>query len=249
MDDEKRFLSSKAIPPEERLIVALDVASHEEAYAWVDRLGDRVRFYKLGLELFLAGDYRRMIDGLVKRGKHVFADLKLFDVPETVRSAVCQLAESGACFATVHGNEPMIEAASSAKGPLRVLAVTVLTSLDETDVKDLGFDCNVSSLVLSRARRALARGADGVVSSGLEARELREELGAGFLVVTPGIRPLENRTMDDQKRVMSPREAFLNGADYVVVGRPIREAPDPAGAALGIQETIRELFGARGGAA
>ena len=244
MTDPGALLSVEQIPPQERLIFPLDVPSHDEARSWVDRLGDSVHFYKLGLELFLAGHYQDFVEELRKRGKQVFVDLKFFDVPETVAAAVRQLTQSGARFASVHANEAMIEAACRVKADLQILAVTVLTSLDRDDVKDLGFDVSIETLVLSRARRMLAVGADGVISSGIEARALREGLGKGFLVVSPGIRPVENRRVDDQKRVVSVEEAFRSGADYIVVGRPIRNARDPVAKAWEIQETISGIFAA-----
>ncbi len=214
--------------------------STEEAQQLVDKLGESVGFYKIGLELFMAGGYFELLDRLNRRGKKVFADLKFFDVPQTVKRAVARLAGRGAYFATVHGNEAMLQAACEAKGDLRILAVTVLTSLDEKDLGDLGFECSPKELVLSRARRALEVGCDGVVSSGLEAAELRSELGHKFLVVTPGIRPVAN--VDDQKRTVNVEQAFLNGADYIVVGRPIRDAPDPRAAAENIQRIIAGVF-------
>ena len=236
------FLSTKMIPPEDRLIFALDVPSAEEAKRLVETLGDAVQVYKVGLELFAAGGYFELIDWLVARDKKVFADLKLFDVPETVRSAVRQLRERPITFVTVHGNDGILEAACQEKGDLKILAVTVLTSLDQGDLNDLGFQADVHQVVLSRARRALEIGCDGVVSSGLEARALREHLGEKLLIVTPGIRPVENRPADDQKRVVTVEGALRNGADYIVVGRPIRNAPDPYEAAMQIQGTIQGLF-------
>ena len=212
------------------------------ARALVDTLGDSVRFYKIGLELFMAGGYFELLDDLIRRGKKVFVDLKFFDVPETVRSAVRALSGSGATFATVHGNQAIMEAAASDKGNLKILAVTVLTSLDRGDLDDLGFACDVDKLVLSRARRALACGVDGIVSSGLEAPMIRRELGSKLLVVTPGIRPVENKPVDDQKRTVDVAQAFRNGADYIVVGRPIRQAADPRAAAQAVQQTIAEVF-------
>ena len=240
MTSSNELLSTKSIPSPERLIFALDVPSTEEAQQLVDKLGESVGFYKIGLELFMAGGYFELLDRLNRRGKKVFADLKFFDVPQTVKRAVARLAGRGAYFATVHGNEAMLQAACEAKGDLRILAVTVLTSLDEKDLGDLGFECSPKELVLSRARRALEVGCDGVVSSGLEAAELRSELGHKFLVVTPGIRPVAN--VDDQKRTVNVEQAFLNGADYIVVGRPIRDAPDPRVAAENIQRTIAGVF-------
>lgn len=234
--------SDKPIDPAERLIVALDVADADAAKALVLQLGDAVRFYKIGLELFMAGGYFELLDWLIRQDKKVFVDLKFFDVPETVRAAVRALADSGATFATIHGNQAIMEAAAKDKGNLRILAVTVLTSLDRGDLDDLGFACDVDKLVLSRARRALATGVDGIVSSGLEAPMIRRELGQKLLVVTPGIRPVENKPADDQKRTVDVAQAFENGADYIVVGRPIRQAADPRAAAQAVQRTIAEVF-------
>lgn len=235
-------ISTKEIPPEERLIFALDVPSVDEARRLVDTLAESVQFYKVGLELFAAGGYFELIDWLAAQDKKVFADLKLFDVPETVASAVRRLRERRITFTTVHGNDRILEAACREKGDLKILAVTVLTSLDQGDLQDLGFEVDVHRLVLSRARRALEIGCDGVVSSGLEARALKDEFGEKLLIVTPGIRPVENRPADDQKRVVTVEDAIRNGADYIVVGRPIRNAPDPYEAALQIQGTIQGLF-------
>jgi orotidine-5'-phosphate decarboxylase len=234
--------NSRRIPRRDRLIVALDVPSANDARALVETLGDEVTFYKLGLELFMAGGYFELVDWLAARGKRVFVDLKFFDVPETVRSAVKALRGRGIALATVHGNQKMMEAAAAEKGDVRILAVTALTSLDRGDLDDLGFACDVDRLVLSRARRALEAGCDGVISSGLEAPMLRRELGDRILVVTPGIRPVENRPADDQKRTVDVAQAFANGADYIVVGRPIRQAADPAAAAAAIQATIAGIF-------
>jgi orotidine-5'-phosphate decarboxylase len=241
MTDPPSLLSSKSIPARERLIVALDVPGFDEALALVKTLGDSVCFYKLGLELFMADRYFELVEELASLGKRIFVDLKFFDIPATVAAAVRQLARRGADFATVHGNEAMIEAACAEKGELKLLAVTVLTSIDQSDFSDLGVEVRIEDLVVSRARRVVALGCDGVVSSGVEARALRAAIGSGFLIVSPGIRPLESA--DDQRRVVTPREAFENGADYIVVGRPIRAASDPRGAALRTQETIAELFG------
>lgn len=236
------FLSTKTIPPEQRLIFALDVPGIDEAKRLVEVLKESVEFYKVGLELFMTGQGFELVDWLIERDKQVFVDLKLFDVPETVRSAVRQLSRRPITFTTVHGNDGILEAACRDKGDLKILAVTALTSLDRGDLDDLGFDVDVEQLVLSRAKRALEIGCDGVVSSGLEARPLRESLGERLLIVTPGIRPVENRPVDDQKRVVDVEQAFRNGADYIVMGRPIRNAADPYEAALQIQGTITGLF-------
>jgi orotidine-5'-phosphate decarboxylase len=190
----------------------------------------------------MAGGYFELIDWLVARGNKVFVDLKFFDVPETVRRAVANLRGRGVTFATVHGNQAMMQAAGSEKGEVKILAVTVLTSLDRGDLDDLGFSCELERLVLSRARRAIEAGCDGVISSGLEAARLKAEFKDRLLVVTPGIRPVENRATDDQKRTVDVAQAFAAGADYIVVGRPIRQAPDPGAAAQAIQETIAKIF-------
>jgi orotidine-5'-phosphate decarboxylase len=235
---------SDRILPEERLIFAMDVPDTDRARALATELGDSVKFYKLGLELMMSGGYFELLDWLVARDKQVFVDLKFFDVPATVAAAVRRLNNRGITFTTVHGNQSIMEAAAEAKGDVKILAVTVLTSLDRGDLDDLGFACNVEDLVLSRARRALEAGCDGVVSSGLEAPRLREFIDHRLLVVTPGIRPVDNRPVDDQKRVVSVEQAFSNGADYIVVGRPIRDADSPREAAEGIQSSIAKSFAA-----
>lgn len=234
--------SKIVVPRNERLIVALDVADPAEARALVEQLGESVQFYKVGMELFMAGGYFELIDWLGARGKKVFVDLKFFDVPETVRSAIRALAKRHVAFATIHGNQAIMEAAGKEKGNLKVLAVTALTSLDRGDLDDLGFQCDVAQLVLSRARRALEAGCDGIISSGLEAPVIRKELGSRIMVVTPGIRPVENRGSDDQKRTVDVEQAFRNGADYIVMGRPIRGAADPKAAAEAVQASIAQVF-------
>jgi orotidine-5'-phosphate decarboxylase len=237
-------MTPKDIPADERLIFALDVPDAWEARELVQELDDSVRFYKLGLELLMAGGYFELLDWLAGRGKKIFVDLKFFDVPATVARAVARLNGRGVTFCTVHGNQGIMEAAVAAREDVKVLAVTALTSLDRGDLDDLGFRCDVPELVLSRARRALEAGCDGVVSSGLEAARLREHLDARLLVVTPGIRPVENRETDDQKRVVTVDQAFALGADYIVVGRPIRDADDPRAAAEAIQASIAKATGA-----
>jgi len=237
---------SQKIPTAERLIVALDHPSPARARELVEQLGDSVHFYKVGLELFMAGGCFELIDWLRERDKQVFVDLKFFDVPATVGRAVDRLNGRGIQFATVHGNDTMMRAAAEAKRDFQVLAVTVLTSLDQGDLQDLGFDCDVDALVVSRARRAVNCGCDGVIASGQDARSLRQALGEGFLVVCPGIRPVIND--DDQKRTVDVQQAFDNGADYIVVGRPIRDADDPAAAAREIQSQIAAAVSLRPGA-
>jgi orotidine-5'-phosphate decarboxylase len=220
----------------------MDVPEPDQARVLAQRLGDAVTFYKLGLELMMAGGYFELIEWLVERNKKVFADLKFFDVPATVGRSVGRLASHGVTFATVHGNQAIMEAAAENKADVKILAVTALTSLDRGDLDDLGFQCDVRELVLSRARRALEAGCDGVIASGLELPSIRAAIDDRLLVVTPGIRPVENRPADDQKRVVTVEQAFKNGADFIVVGRPIRDADDPRQAAEALQATISSLF-------
>jgi len=233
--------SQKSIPVNKRIIFALDVESPDEARGWVEKLKDRVKFYKVGLQLFLAGGFK-IIDWIVEQDLEVMVDLKFFDVPQTVASAVGQLKGHGISFTTVHGNDAILKAAVEAKHDVKILAVTVLTSLDQADLKDLGFQCPVEDLVFSRARRALDLGCDGVVSSGLEVSRLRNGLGRNFLVIVPGVRPVQNREEDDQKRIITIKDAFQSGADYVVVGRPIRQAKDPSLMVEEMQIQIEEVF-------
>ena len=235
-------VSQNQVPLRERLIFAMDVPDASAALELADRLGDSVGFYKLGLELFMGGGYFELVDEFTSRGKQVFVDLKFFDVPETVGRAVARLAGRGVACCTVHGNDAMLAAACASKGDVKILAVTALTSLDRGDLDDLGFACDPRELVLSRARRAFEVGCDGVISSGLEAAALREHVDGRLLVITPGIRPVENRPADDQKRTVDVRQAFEDGADHIVVGRPIRDADDPREAAESIQGTIAEIF-------
>ena len=222
----------------DRLIFALDVPEIDQAKNLVEELADSVSFYKIGMELMMTGHYFALLDWLVEKNKKVFVDLKLFDVPQTVAKAVKRLSQRGAYFTTVHGNQSMMEAAAAAKGDLKILAVTALTSLDQGDLKDMGFLCDVQDLVVSRARRALAAGCDGIVASGLELERIRSEVNRKLVIVTPGIRPVENRSTDDQKRIVSVEQAFQRGADHIVVGRPIKNAANPKQAAETIQETI-----------
>ena len=236
-------MTDKNIQTNERLIFAMDVSDCDRARALAEELGDSVSFYKLGLELMMSGGYFELMEWMLERDKKVFADLKFFDIPATVGSAVRQLKDRGASFVTVHGNRSIMQAAAANKGDnMKVLGVTVLTSLDRGDLDDLGFECDVEALVLSRARQALAAGCDGVISSGLEAPKLREHIDSRLLVVTPGIRPVENRETEDQKRVVSVEQAFANGADHIVIGRPIRDAASPREAASAIQQTIAAQF-------
>ena len=229
------------IPRRDRLIAALDVPTAAEARQLVEKLGDSVSFYKIGLELSTSGDYYTLLDWLVKRGKRVFCDLKLYDIPETVRRAVANLRGRGVGFLTVHGNRSIMEAAAKEIGDIRILAVTVLTSLDKSDLAEMGYRGEVGELVLERAGGALAAGCDGVIASGLEAAGIKAKYGKDLLVVTPGIRPAGGDAAD-QKRTVDAAQAFRNGADYIVVGRPIRDAKDPVTAAEAMQASIAGIF-------
>ena len=235
-------MTAKNIPSKDRLIFAMDVPDCDAAKSLADELGDAVTFYKIGLELMMSGGYFELLDWMLERDKKVFCDLKFFDIPATVGSAVRHLKDRGATFVTVHGNQSIMEAAAENKGDsLKVLGVTVLTSLDRGDLDDLGFQCDARTLVLSRARRALALGCDGVVSSGLEVPALRQSVDHALVTVCPGIRPIFNdevSAVNDQQRIVTPGKAISTGADYLVVGRPIRDAADPRAAAEEIQQQI-----------
>ncbi|MFZ0932659.1 MAG: orotidine-5'-phosphate decarboxylase [Syntrophobacteraceae bacterium] len=242
-------MQRKDIPLNERIIFALDVGSSEDAQELVIKLESHIKFYKVGLQLFLA-DWFNIIEWITKRGLKVMADLKFFDVPETIKLAVRQLKDRHVTFATVHGNDPILKAAVDetrgkigGKNGLKILAVTLLTSFGEEDMKEFfGKSIDIEEYVFFRAKRALEVGCDGVISSGLEARRLRDDLGDNFLIVTPGIRPGANVTIeeDDQKRIVTAGQAIANGADYVVIGRPIRNASDPIAIVELIQREIEQ---------
>ncbi len=229
------------IPRRERLIAALDVPDAAQARVYAERLGEAVTFYKIGLELFTAGGYFELLAWLRGRGSKVFADLKLYDIPETVRRAVANLRASGAAFLTVHAERSIMEAAAREKGALKLLAVTVLTSFDQKNLAEMGYAGSVEDLVLQRARAALEAGCDGVIASGLEAPKIKAAFAGKLLVVTPGVRPA-GTSAGDQKRTVDVAQAFANGADHIVVGRPIRDAADPRAAAEAIQATIASVF-------
>jgi len=221
-------MATRHIPLRDRIILALDVESAAQAKDIVRKTESHLGFYKVGLQLFMA-DWFGMVDWLKDRGHQVMLDLKFFDIPETVRLAVARVRERGVSLATVHGNDPILRAAIQEKGNLRLLAVTVLTSFGEEDMRAMGMTGSIAELVAFRARRALELGCDGIVSSGLEAERIRSELGEKLLIVTPGIRPGANLMDqgDDQTRIMTAGRAVAAGADHVVVGRPITKAPDP----------------------
>ena len=222
----------------DRLIFALDVPTAADARAWVDRLGDAVGFYKIGMELLTSGDYFRVLGELADRGKRVFVDLKFHDVPATVAATIRGLRRHPVDFCTIHAQHAaMMRAAAQEKGDLRLLGVTVLTSMDRADLRDLRIDADPADIVVERALAAQAAGLDGVIASGQEAAALRAATGPGFLLVCPGIRPA-GPAGDDQKRTVDVARAFAAGADHIVVGRPIRDAADPAAAAEAIHASI-----------
>lgn len=235
----------KQIALQERIIVALDVDSPELAKEMVRRCESHTRYFKVGLQLFMAS-YFEVVDWIIDRGHKVMLDLKFFDIPETVKLAVQQVNSRGVSLATIHGNDAIIRAAMEARGDLQLLAVTVLTSFGEEDLRAMGMTQSIEDLVLFRARRALELGCDGVVSSGLEAERLRNDLGDKLLIVTPGIRPGANvrDDSDDQKRIITAGRAIAGGADHVVVGRPITKADDPVAVIEEMQNDIqRSSFG------
>ena len=230
----------KDINVEDRLIFALDLPEIDQAKDIVTELDDSVNFYKIGMEMLMTGSYFELLNWLTERDKKVFVDLKFFDVPEPVGRTIARLSDYGATFATIHGNQAMMEKAAENKNDLKILAVTALTSLDRGDLDDLGFDCDVQELVISRAKRAFEAGCDGVVSSGLEVPYIRKYVDKKLIAVTPGIRPVAND--DDQKRVVDVATAFKSGSDYIVVGRPIKNAENRYQAASDIQKIIRSVF-------
>ena len=230
----------KNIKLEDRLIFALDVPDVSEAKEIVTELDDSVNFYKIGMEMLMTGQYFELLDWLIKKDKKVFVDLKFFDVPETVGRTISILSDYGATFATIHGNQALMEKAAENKNNLKILAVTALTSLDRGDLDDLGFSCDVQDLVISRAKRAFEAGCDGIVSSGLEVPFIREHIDNKLIAVTPGIRPVVND--DDQKMVVDVATAFKSGSDYIVVGRPIKNAENRYEAATNIQKIIKKTF-------
>ena len=210
-----------------RIIIALDVESAGAAREVVDRLGDSVSFYKVGMELYAAGGME-FVRELAARGKQVFLDMKFYDIGETVKRAVAQVAKTGVSFLTVHGSGAVMRAAVEGRGdsPLKLLAVTVLTSFDESDLADLGYPCPVKDLVALRVRKATEAGIDGLVCSPLEVADVRRMAGPQAILVTPGVRSA-GVGKGDQKSVATPAEAIRNGADYLVIGRQVTRAEDP----------------------
>lgn len=226
--------------PRDRLIVALDLPAIDEAERIVEKLGERVTFYKIGLELAYAGGLdlaRRLID----EGKKIFLDLKLHDIPNTVERAAAQIGRLGPTFLTIHAFPPTMRAARAGliDSPTRLLAVTVLTSFDAADLVEAGYGLSLEALVERRSLQARAAGIDGLVLSAAEASRIRALVGLQMLLVTPGIRP-QGGEAGDQKRVLTAAEARRAGADYLVVGRPITRSPDPAAMAEAMIAEIAE---------
>jgi len=234
-----------SVAPKDRIIFALDVASVDEAARFSRLLKDHVGMFKVGLELFVAEGPAVVKAVRENGGRGIFLDLKFHDIPETVKGAMRSAAALGADLATIHASDgqAMMKAAVEAAGKTKVLGVTVLTSLSAEAFMDAGIDGKFTpaSLVLHRARSAKAAGCAGIVCSGHEARAVRDECGPDFLIVTPGVRSADD-AIGDQKRVVTPFEAVKNGANYIVVGRPIRNAPDPAEAAKRIAGEIEKAL-------
>ncbi len=227
----------------ERLIVALDVADISAAKKLVDDIGDSVNFYKIGLELMMSGEYFTLVKWLKNKGKKVFADLKLYDISETVGRAVANLAQYEIDLLTIHtASRAIMEKAAQNKGKMQVIGVTVLTNLDQKDLNEMGFDPNISlqNLVLKKTELALNSGLNGIVASALEAPNLRQKFGKDFLIVSPGIR-LENIANDDQKRVADVKTALINGSSHLVAGRPITREANPKEAAKKFQKLISDF--------
>ena len=234
------------IPNQDRLIVALDFPTIQEAKNLVNELGDAVSFYKIGLELCMGGEYFELVEWLGEKNKKIFADVKLFDIAATVGKAVKNLSQyKHIKFVTIHAaSKEIMNHANANKGHIQLLAVTVLTCLDNNDLADMGFDpaLKLEELVIKKAVLAKDCAIDGVISSGLEATNIRNATNDNFLIITPGIRLEEAVTNDDQKRVVNVKTAFKNGADYIVVGRPVNKAANPKQVAQQIQQEINSVF-------
>lgn len=234
------------IPNEERLIVALDSRTVDEARRLAERLWQTVSFFKVGLTLQFHEHGMDFVGELIKNGKKVFLDSKVYDVPEQARGAVSNIVRMGVSFLTIHGDSAIVKAAvderNIANSCLKLFAVTVLTSLDEQDLHEMGYTCSVEQMVLYRAKTALNAGCDGVICSGLEAPSVRSCVADQLLIVTPGIRS-SGSSRDDQKRVVTPEQALRSGADYIVMGREIARAADPADAAKRIREVVESVCG------
>ncbi len=230
----------KDIPLKERIIFPLDVDSESKAKDWVKRLESHIGFFKVGLQLFLSSWFH-IVDWIIDRGHKVMLDLKLYDIPQTVESAIKEISKRPIAFTTVHGDREILKAAAGKKENVKVLAVTVLTSLSPNDLKELGYSMDLKELVIKRAQDALNSGCDGVVCSGLEVEEVRKKTKEDFIIVVPGVRPYGEKK-DDQKRVVDVRTAFEKGADFVVVGRPIKNSKDPIKTVEDMQKEILDVL-------
>ncbi|MCP9463946.1 MAG: orotidine-5'-phosphate decarboxylase [Nitrospira sp.] len=230
----------------DRLIVALDMSSAEEAERLLDHLKGRVSFVKVGLELYTAAG-PELVKRLLGRGLRVFLDLKFLDIEETVRRATARVAAMGVEFLTVHANRKALMAAMEGRGgsSLKLLAVTVLTNFDDHDLREMGIQRSVEDLVTARALLAEEVGCAGVIASGKEAAAIRQTVGSALMIVTPGVRPA-GKGVDDHARVTTPAQAIAAGADYLVIGRPIRDAADPPAAVEAIVADMQAAFDARG---
>ena len=228
----------------EKLIVALDIPEISAAKKLVDEIGDEAVFYKIGLELMMSGDYFELVKWLKHKGKKVFADLKLYDISETVARAVKNLAQYEIDLLTIHtASREIMEKAAQNKGKMQIVGVTVLTNLDQNDLHEMGFDPKISleNLVIKKTELALKSGLDGIVASALEAKNLRQNFGKDFLIVSPGIR-LEALANDDQKRIADVKTALINGSSHLVVGRPITRESNPKAAANKFNQLINETL-------
>jgi orotidine-5'-phosphate decarboxylase len=232
----------KNIPPRERLIVALDMPNVAHAERLIAEIGGGAVFYKIGMELAYGGGLG-LVERLAASGRQVFLDLKLHDIPNTVERAVAQVVRLGATFLTIHAYPQTMRAAVAGRGGsnLKLLGVSVLTSCNDADLSEAGYGYGVAALVARRGGQALAEGVDGLVASPAEAAMLRAQLGEDLLLVTPGVRPA-GADAGDQKRVATPRQAIKDGADYLVVGRPVTQAPDPRAA---VETIVAEIAAAQ----
>ncbi len=225
---------------DERVIFALDVNNIHDVNRWIDLLKHEIKIFKIGLELFVSMGFD-VVDRVMENGFHVMLDLQLYDIPQTVKRTVKEISKRNIKFLTVHGNFDILKAAVDGADNLKILGVTVLTSLDEKDLKDMGYEVTTEELVLKRARLAKDAGCYGVVASGMEAKIIRKKLGDDFVIVTPGIRPGYS-DVGDQKRVLTPEEALKNGADYLVIGRPIRNSKNPLEMVRKIKQSIKKVL-------
>lgn len=234
------------IAARDRLIFALDVPSAAEAERLLDRLHGHLSFVKVGLELYTAAG-PDMVKRIVDRGMRVFLDLKFLDIEETVRRATARVASMGVDLLTVHANRKALTAAVQGRegSALKLLAVTVLTNFDSNDLRDMGIQRTVQDLVTARALLASEVGCDGVIASGEEAAALRQKVGPRFTIVTPGVRPA-GKGVDDHARATTPTQTITAGADYLVIGRPIRDAADPAATVAELVAEMQAAFDARG---